>query len=112
MDFKNNPIEDYSLNEVILCIKDNMVIGRVDLIVEQSFMDYEKIGYVDWVYVLKLHRKKGIAKKLFNEAETYFTEHMCKLYYLFVATNEEAKGFYSSINVEINSIDRASKKLK
>ena len=110
--FKKNRIEDFKLNEVILCIEEGSIIGRIDVIVEHSFMDFKKIGYIDWVYVLKSHRNKGIAKLLFKEAEKHFNKLDCTMYYLFVANNEEARGFYDSIDIEIKTIDRGSKKLK
>lgn len=107
--FKSRKIEDLDNYETILCIDSNKVIARIDLMFEQSFMDFKKVGYVDWVYVLKPHRNKGIAKKLFEEAITYFKNRDCVLYYLFVAENEEAIAFYNSIDIDIKTIKRASK---
>lgn len=110
--FINNMIEAYDNNEVILCLEGDQVIGRVDLIVEQSFMDFEKVGYVDWVYVLKSHRNKGIAKKLFQKAEEFFISNDVVQYYLFVAGNDEAKHFYNSLDIEIKTIEKATKYFK
>ena len=110
--FINNDIKDFKMNEVILCIDNGKIIGRIDLMVEKSFMDFKSIGYIDWVYVSKPYRNKGLAKKLFIEAKIYFDKLECDLYYLFVASNEQAKGFYKSIDIEIENIERASKKLK
>ena len=104
-------IEDYPSNEVIVCLDDTDIIGRIDLIVEQSLMDFGRVGYIDWVYVLKSKRKQGIAKKLLLEAEKIFQEQSCEFFYLFVAENEEAQAFYASVDVEIKPIKRASKKL-
>ncbi len=112
VNFKRNNIRDFKMNEVILCIEDGKIIGRVDLLVEKSFMDFKSIGYIDWVYVSKPHRNKGLAKLLFNEAKKYFVKLDCELYYLFVAANEEARGFYKSIDIDVEEIERASEKLK
>jgi len=108
--FTSHKVEDYPFNDTILCIDKDEVIGRIDVIYEISFMDFHRIGYVDWVYVQKPYRNKGIAKKLFLEAEKWFKSYKCDLFYLFVAENEEAKAFYDSLDVEIKPINRASKK--
>lgn len=109
--FNRIKIEDASFNDVILCIQNNEVIGRVDLMSEYSYMDFYSVGYVDWVYVLKPYRRRGIAKSLFNEAEKVFKEKNIEEYYLFVASNEEAQKFYKSIDFKIESVEKASKNL-
>lgn len=109
--FKRIKIEDTNFNDVILCIENSEVIGRIDLISEYSYMDFYSVGYVDWVYVLKSHRGRGIAKKLFLKAEKVFKEHKIEEYYLFVASNEEAQKFYKSIDIKIENVEKASKKL-
>ncbi len=110
--FLRNNIEDSKSNDVILCIENDQVIGRIDLIVEKSYFDFENVGYVDWVYVLKSKRKQGIAKRLFLEAESLFKEKDTSQYYLFVAKNEEAQAFYKSIDIDVMMIERGIKRLK
>lgn len=109
--FNKIKIEDSNFNDVILCIENNKVIGRVDLMCEYSYMDFYSVGYVDWVYVLKSYRRSGIARMLFSEAEKVFKEKNVGEYYLFVATNEEAQGFYESMDLKIKKVEKASKKL-
>jgi|LGOV01.1.fsa_nt_gb GNAT superfamily N-acetyltransferase len=110
--FNSRKIENTDNYETVICIEDGEVIGRIDLMFEQSFMDFKKVGYVDWVNVLKSHRKKGIAKLLFKEGIKYFKSNECVLYYLFVAKNEEAQAFYKSIDINIEMIERGSKIFK
>ncbi len=110
--FTSIKIEEHTGNEVILCLYHHEIIGRVDLMIEQSFMDFKRIGYVDWVYVLPRYREKGLGRKLFAEAEKYFTSQDCDLYYLFVAKNKQAQMFYSSLKLDQDTISRASRKLK
>ncbi len=110
--FKKESIEDVENNEVILCIDNEKVIGRIDVIIERSFFDFERVGYIDWVYVLKSYRKQGIAKRLFSEAEKLFLEKEVSQFYLFVAKNEEAQAFYKRTDIEVMTIERGMKRLK
>ncbi|XMB86363.1 GNAT family N-acetyltransferase [Mycoplasmatota bacterium WC44] len=104
-------IDDLPCNDVILCLEGDKLIGRIDLISEYSFMDFISIGYIDWVYVLKPYRGRGIAKSLFKEAEKLFKQKNINEYYLFVASNDEAQNFYKSLNINIKMVEKASKKL-
>ena len=54
------------------------------------------MAYVDWVYVLKAHRHKGIAQMLFAELEKDCKKHNIDQYYLIRATNEAADRFYKN----------------
>ncbi len=109
--FLENQIEEAINNDVVLCIENDSIIGRIDIISEYSYMDFGSIGYIDWVYVLKPFRNKGIAKLLFLEAEKLFKENGVGEYYLFVASNEEAKYFYKSLNMDIKRVEKGYKKL-
>ena len=44
------------------------------------------MAYVDWVYVLKAHRHKGIAQMLFAELEKDCKKHNIDQYYLIRAS--------------------------
>lgn len=112
LNFQSRNIEDLENYDTILGFKDGELIARIDLMFEQSFMDFKKVGYVDWVYVMKPYRRQGVAEQLFKEAEKYFRNLDCVLYYLFVAENIEAQGFYKKIDIDINTIERASKLIK
>jgi len=110
--FLNFPIEESARNWVILVLHEEKIIGRVDLIIDFSFMDYDSVGYIDWVYVLKNYRGQRIAKELFKQAEIIMNEHDVDYYYLFSATNDEAVRFYSSTDLEMEQITRGKKKLR
>ena len=98
-------------NDVILYLENDKIIGRIDLISEHGFMDFVSIGYIDWVYVLKPYRGRGISKSLFKEAENLFKQKNVNEYYLFVASNDEAQKFYKSLNINIQMVQKASKKI-
>lgn len=54
------------------------------------------MAYVDWVYVLKAYRHRGIARLLFAEFEKDCLQNNIDQYYLIRATNEEANSFYEN----------------
>lgn len=54
------------------------------------------MAYVDWVYVLKEHRNKGVAKSLFSEFEKDCKKNKINQYFLIRATSENANYFYNS----------------
>lgn len=99
-------------NETIVCLEEEKIVGRVDMILMHSHFDFGFVGYVDWIFVKKDYRGKGIAKELFKYAEEWFKRRNCEFYYLFVAGNDEAQAFYKSLGIEIKSIERAIKYLK
>ena len=47
------------------------------------------MAYVDWVYVLKAYRHRGIAQMLFAEFEKDCLQNDIDQYYLIRAANEE-----------------------
>lgn len=71
------------------------------------------MAYVDWVYVLKAYRHRGIARKLFVEMEKDCVKNNINQYYLIRARNEDADRFYQSFeNVERNEIPVLRRYLK
>lgn len=88
---------DTENNQVICLHNGSEVIGRCDLIIQKSLMDFGKSVYIDWIYVEIASRKKGIGKLLINEALEYTKKIGATNCYLFTADNQEAKKFYSSL---------------
>jgi len=107
----NAGLDDLENNKIILARQDGSVIGRCDLLIMDSLMNFEIIGYIDWIYVLKEYRRKGIGKKLINKAEEYFRMRGVKEYYLFTAQNDEAQKFYHKLGYTIKNREIALKKL-
>jgi len=105
------PIDSYDFGDIILCLNENQIIGRVDLMYERSYMNFSLVGYVDWIYVLPAYRGKGVGKRLLAEAEKHFKHKGCFKYYLFVAENEQAKKFYDKTDLVIEVIKTAQKKI-
>ena len=71
------------------------------------------MAYVDWVYVLRAHRHKGIAQMLFEEFERDCVQNNIDQYYLIRATNEEASRFYNHFQgVQLSEVPLLRKYLK
>lgn len=87
---------DFQNTYVVLAMEDETIVGRCDFAVIGSFMNGQTVGYVDWVYVLKPYRHRGIAQKLFAFLEQHLRERGVEEYFLITARNEEAQQFYSS----------------
>lgn len=90
----NNPF--YQNTKSILAMIDGKVIGRIEYHFYGCIQDGFKMAYVDWIYVLKEHRNKGVAKALFREFENDCRNNDIKQYFLIRATNEFANHFYNS----------------
>lgn len=78
----------------ILAKENGMVVGRIEYHFYGCMQNGYRMAYVDWVYVLKAYRHKGIAQKLFVEFERDCVQNNINQYYLIRATNEEANRFY------------------
>ena len=106
----NNPL--YASARCLMCTDEKSgVIGRLDfaLLPRFSFGGNLRI-YVDWVYVLKEYRHKGVAQFLFEEMENYLKTIGINEYFLTVAENEESQSFYHSFKgAEINKQDLLTK---
>ena len=91
-----NRISDpfYNRTTSILAKENGMVVGRIEYHFYGCMQDGYRMAYVDWVYVLKAYRHKGIAQKLFTEFERDCVQNNIYQYYLIRATNEEASRFY------------------
>lgn len=80
----------------ILAMYEDKVVGRIEYHFYSCFQDGYRICYVDWVYVLPENRKKGIAKKLFNQMIKDCISHNVDEIRLIRATNKNANDFYKS----------------
>lgn len=78
----------------ILAKENGKVVGRIEYHFYGCIQDGYRMAYVDWVYVLKAYRHKGIAQELFAEFERDCVQNNINQYYLIRATNEEANRFY------------------
>lgn len=87
---------DFQNTYVVLAMEDETIVGRCDFAVMGSFMDGEKIGYVDWAYTLKPYRHRGIGQGMFSFMEQYLKAQKVGEYFLITAHNKEAQKFYGS----------------
>lgn len=78
----------------ILAKENGMVVGRIEYHFYGCIQNGYRMAYIDWVYVLKAYRHKGIAQKLFAEFEKDCVQNNINQYYLIRAINEEANRFY------------------
>jgi len=109
----NHPL--FASARCLICVNigggDGDVIGRIDFSIHPSFAFGGDLRvYVDWVYVLKEYRHKGVAQFLFQEMEKTLTELDINNYFLIAAENEEAQRFYGSLkNAQIEKQDLLTK---
>lgn len=97
----------------ILAKENGMVVGRIEYHFYGCMQDGCKMAYVDWVYVLKAYRHKGIAQMLFEEFERDCAQNNIDQYYLIRATNEEASRFYNHFQgVQLSEVPLLRKYLK
>lgn len=99
----NDPF--YQHTKSILALEKETVLGRLEYHFYGCMQDGYRMAYVDWVYVLKDYRHRGIAQQLFREMERDCAENHIFQYYLIRATNENADRFYSHFqNAELSSV--------
>ncbi len=96
---------DYFNNsKSILAISDGKVIGRIEFHFYGCIQNGYKMAYVNWVYVLKKFRNKGVGHLLFNEFEKECVKNDINQYYLIRAENDYANKFYKNFdNVKFTS---------
>ena len=93
----NNP--QFALAKCLMCMDANEnAIGRLDFSLVASFaFGGDLRAYVDWVYVLKNHRHKGVARLMFAHVEKHLAALGVHEYFLITAENQEAQRFYHGI---------------
>lgn len=97
----------------ILAKENGKVVGRIEYHFYGCIQDGYKMAYVDWVYVLKSYRHKGIAQMLFAEFEKDCARNDIDQFYLIRATNEDADRFYKKFeSVELSEVPVMRKYLK
>lgn len=97
----------------VLAKEDGKVVGRIEYHFYGCMQDGYRMAYVDWVYVLKAYRHRGIAQMLFAEFEKDCLQNNIDQYYLIRATNEEANRFYGNFErVELDDAPVLRKYLK
>lgn len=103
----------YAATMSILAKEDGRVVGRIEYHFYGCMQDGYRMGYVDWVYVRKDCRHRGIAQMLFAEFEKDCLRNNIDQYYLIRATNEEAGRFYGKFqDVELSDTPLLRKYLK
>lgn len=94
----------YQHTKSILAMENDLVVGRIEYHFYGCMQDGYRMAYVDWVYVLKEYRHRGIAQQLFRELEKDCARNRIFQYYLIRATNEEADSFYRQFqNAQLSS---------
>ncbi len=111
---KDRISDSFFNNSVSLLAKDGQkVVGRIEYHFYGCIQDGYKMAYVDWVYVLKSYRHRGIARRLFAEFEKDCISNGINQLYLIRATNAEADKFYKSFeNAELSDCPLLRKYIK
>jgi len=94
LDALNNPL--YASAHCLMCVDDVLgAMGRLDYAILPSFSFGGNLRvYVDWVYILKEHRRRGVAQFLFASMENRLKTMGIDEYFLVMAENSEAQRFY------------------
>ena len=96
---RNRVRDPFYCNTVsLLAMENGEVLGRIEYHFYGCMQDGYRMAYVDWVYVLKEHRHKGIAQGLFRAFEADCAEHTIHQYFLIRAENENADRFYRAFS--------------
>lgn len=80
----------------LLAVEDGQVLGRIEYHFYGCIQDGFRMAYVDWVYVRREHRHRGIAQGLFREFENRCRENHIDQYFLIRAENPGADRFYGA----------------
>lgn len=84
----------YARTESLLAYEGDQVVGRLEYHFYGCLQDGARMAYVDWVYVLKAYRHRGIAQGLFREFEAICRRNGIDQYYLIRSVKPEADRFY------------------
>lgn len=105
-------LENTLNTKIIVAIYNGEIIGRCDIQIMHSLVNFEKIGYVDWIYTLIDFRYKNVAHEMLRGAEDYFKSQKVCEYFVFTASNEDAQRFYKgTTNFQIETREVATKEL-
>lgn len=110
-----NRVSDPFFNRTtsILAKENGKVVGRIEYHFYGCIQNGYKMAYVDWVYVLRDYRHRGIARALFSEFEKDCMKNDINQYYLIRAKNEYANRFYEKFeNAELSETPLLRKYLK
>ena len=88
----------YQRTTSILAMEDGKVLGRLEYHFYGCLQDGFRMAYVDWVYVRRAFRRKGIARELFREFEKRCADNRIDEYWLIPARNPSADQFYGSFS--------------
>lgn len=80
----------------LLAMENKQVLGRIEYHFYGCMQGGHRMAYVNWVYVLKEHRHRGIAQGLFQEFEKQCHDNHIDQYFLLRAENAEADRFYKA----------------
>lgn len=88
----------------LLAVEDGQVLGRIEYHFYGCIQDGFRMAYVDWVYVRREYRHRGIAQGLFREFEDQCREKHIDQYFLIRAENPGADRFYGAFeNAQLGS---------
>lgn len=99
----NDPL--FTKSTSLLAYKDGEIVGRIEYHFYGCIQDVFKMAYVNWLYVMKKYRHRGIARRLFAEFEKDCKSCGINQYFLLRAENEAAERFYRAFeDAELSSV--------
>lgn len=93
---ENLILENLPRTTSLVAMEDDQVIGRLEYHFYSCLQDGYRMAYVNWVYVAKAHRHRGIAQALFRAFEEECRKNAIDQYYLIQARNPGAARFYGA----------------
>ena len=107
----NDPL--FSKSTSLLAYRDGEIVGRIEYHFYGCIQDGFKMAYVNWLYVMKKYRHRGIARQLFAEFEKDCKSCGINQYFLLRAENEGAERFYRSFeSAELSNAPILRKNIK
>ncbi|MDO5400247.1 MAG: GNAT family N-acetyltransferase [Eubacteriales bacterium] len=89
-------LENLPSTTSLVAVEGGQVIGRLEYHFYSCLQDGCRMAYVNWVYVAKAHRHRGVAQALFREFEAVCRQNRIDQYYLIQARNPGAASFYGA----------------
>lgn len=89
-------LKNLPLTTSLVAVEAGNILGRLEYHFYPCLQDGYRMAYVNWVYVARPHRHRGVAQALFRAFEEECRKNEIDQYYLIQARNPGAAKFYGS----------------
>lgn len=93
---------DHETRKVFIAIESGKIIGYLTAYIKEqaSYWQIKEVGEISGLMVQQNHRRQGIAERLMNEAEAFFTFHGVNCYTTYTSINNQgALNFYNQMGM-------------